>query len=1128
MTDPGHPPDTAPDEQPAGPDEQPAGSGAPPVVAVLVTHDPGHWLEQALAALGEQDYPNLSVLVLDAASELDPTGRVAAVLPSAFVRRLPVNAGFGPTANDVLNVVEGASHFVFLHDDAAPEPDAIRLMLEEAYRSNAGVVAPKLVAWDNANRLLAVGMSADKTGNTVAYGRGELDQEQHDAVRDVFVAPGGCQLVRADLFEALGGFDPAMTMFGEDLDLSWRAQLAGARVVVAPSARVRHLEATVGQARPLERAVTATAAGVERVPTDHEPVSRKDVPAQIDALVHRHRLRAMLKAYGRFHLARVFPQALVLAVVETVLGGPGIRAVGGAAAAWRWNLASLADIRRARAEMRPHRLVRDADVRRLQVRGSARLGAVLRGGLAAEERTIGVGAASRQLAGAISRGGVQLTAFVWVTLVVALLAGSRHLITGGIPAIGQFAPFPTDSWETLKTFLTGWHPAGLGSSSPPPFGYFLIGAGSMLLFGADWLLQRILVVGMLPLGIIGMHRLTAPIGSWRTRLVGALVYAAMPLPYDALARGRWSALVAYGVMPWIVGRLLRATGIAPFGAPAEPEEGHRRRRRRRVARPQSDAVDALLRAEAGGFDTLDTEEMRVATAALGGRRGDTRDDALDASQAPPGWVLHPGTFRDQAAAAAILIALAAALAPPLAIAVVLAGVGLVAGCALTGHGRAGLRALLLALAGVGGAAVLHVPWTFELVAPGSPLAGIVGIGPPSSDAAGFGELLRLHVGRMPAEGLTWAVLGTATLALLIGRRWRFEWAARLWGVALVTWVFTWVAGRGWLGISPPDVDVLLVPAAVAIALAAALGLAAFDTDLPGYNFGWRQVASLVAAGAGLVAAIPMLGAAIDGRWRMPARDFEGLVSWMPERVPEGDFRVLWVGAPHALPTDAWRLSEGLAYASSRNGAPDATTLWPGSDGGSTGLLADALAVARRGETTRVGALLAPLGVRYIAVPRAIAPSGQKLRRVEPPAGVLDALRGQVDLRLIETDDDLVVFENAAWRPVRGVGNAPVLEPGSSVLRSKGPVVAGEVHVAESYSSRWRLDVAGTSLTHTKSEGWANGFTAPSAGEGTLRYRIHPLRIAVLLLQLVLWVVAIRAVVGGMRSRRVSLAAKDDQ
>src|SRR5437588_584953 len=224
---------------------------APPVVAVVTVCDAGPWLEEALAALGEQDYPNMSVLVLYPASTVDPTSRVDAVLPGAFVRRVDRNDGYAATTNHVLEMIEGASHFLLCHDDVAPDGGAVRLMVEEAFRSNAGVVCPKLVAWDAPDRLLQVGMTADKSGAPSALAeRGELDQEQHDAVRDVFVAPGGCTLVRADLFATLGGYDGEMFLYGEDLDLSWRAQVAGARVGVAPGARARHLEAMSTGRRP--------------------------------------------------------------------------------------------------------------------------------------------------------------------------------------------------------------------------------------------------------------------------------------------------------------------------------------------------------------------------------------------------------------------------------------------------------------------------------------------------------------------------------------------------------------------------------------------------------------------------------------------------------------------------------------------------------------------------------------------------------------------------------------------------------------------------------------------------------------------------------------------------------------
>jgi GT2 family glycosyltransferase len=222
-------------------EDEPVDTQAPPVVAAVITREPGPWLEDCLGSLAAQDYPNLSVLVLASDAADDLLSRVAAVLPTAYVRRLDDANGFGAAANEVLGMVEGAAFFAFLHDDVRLDPTAVRALVEEAYRSNAGIVGPKLVHWGRVAHLQAVGLSIDKFGvRSPVVEPDELDQEQHDAVRDVFLLPSACLLVRADLFATLGGFDPIIESSGEDLDLCWRAQVAGARVVVVPAARVEH------------------------------------------------------------------------------------------------------------------------------------------------------------------------------------------------------------------------------------------------------------------------------------------------------------------------------------------------------------------------------------------------------------------------------------------------------------------------------------------------------------------------------------------------------------------------------------------------------------------------------------------------------------------------------------------------------------------------------------------------------------------------------------------------------------------------------------------------------------------------------------------------------------------------
>ena len=256
----------------------------PAVVAVVVTSGPTTWLDETLLSLAAQDYGELSVLVLATGDDADLGERVGRFLPNAFVRQLPGRPGYAAAANEVLGMVEGAAFFLFCHDDVSLDADAVHQLVEESFRSNAGVVSPKFVNWDDPGILLHVGMSCDKTGAVVdRIIPGEVDHGQHDAVRDVFVAPGGCVLIRSDLFSELKGFDAGIVAMGEDLDLSWRCQVAGSRVVVAPDARVRHREAVAGGLEPLAVAIE----------TDGKH------PVTMQVLQRRHELRAVLKCYTR-------------------------------------------------------------------------------------------------------------------------------------------------------------------------------------------------------------------------------------------------------------------------------------------------------------------------------------------------------------------------------------------------------------------------------------------------------------------------------------------------------------------------------------------------------------------------------------------------------------------------------------------------------------------------------------------------------------------------------------------------------------------------------------------------------------------------------------------------------------
>jgi len=154
----------------------------------------------------------------------------------------------------------GAGWLWLLHDDSAAAPQALAHLLDAARRSpSVGVAGPKLLIWHDPSRLLEVGSVITRTGRRVGGpATGEPDQGQHDHRSDMLGVSSSGMLIRLDVFETLGGFDPAFGPFRDDLDLCWRAQLAGHRVVIAPRARMREAAAsTSGQRSPDLSAETA-------------------------------------------------------------------------------------------------------------------------------------------------------------------------------------------------------------------------------------------------------------------------------------------------------------------------------------------------------------------------------------------------------------------------------------------------------------------------------------------------------------------------------------------------------------------------------------------------------------------------------------------------------------------------------------------------------------------------------------------------------------------------------------------------------------------------------------------------------------------------------------------------------
>jgi len=510
---------------------------APPVVAAMVVHEPGVWLAETLQALAQQDYPNLQTLFF-VTSGSEVTAEIRKHLPDAIVRTVDGNPGYGPLMNEIGRLVEGdGGFFCLMHDDVALEPDAVSRLMEEMFRSNAGVVGPKLVMWDDPTIVQSVGFGVDRIGEVSPIADvGEKDQEQHDAVRDVFALHSACLLVRADLFREIGGFAPDVRFFGEDIDLCWRVHLSGARVVVVPAAKARHLN------------------GFD---------TRTNEPSRA-ALEARHRVRTIATLSGRFQLPFVLAQLLIATLLQTVVSifGGGLRA---SLISMRAALAVVVDVPyiiRRRAQVRPYRRIAPREIHELQIRGSARLSSFIR---KRRMRFTQNPLALERDGETSNTKGVVVGILAMVALIVI---GSRGLIARGVAPIGEFLPLrgATESPSALlSSYLSGWWQAGFGHAGANPTGIALLALAGIGFLGRLGALQTYSVIGALLMGCWGMWSVAAGFFTVRARAIGMATYAAVPLPYVAIEGGRWGVLLCYAALPWMI-RMFVKVGARPSGA----------------------------------------------------------------------------------------------------------------------------------------------------------------------------------------------------------------------------------------------------------------------------------------------------------------------------------------------------------------------------------------------------------------------------------------------------------------------------------------------------------------------------------------------------------------------------------
>jgi len=527
------------------------------VTAVIVSHDGAIWLPEVVAALSSQTRGLDQIVAVDTGSK----DKSASLLKSAKipVLSLPRDAGFGDAVYRAVEKFPKSNNernewIWVIHDDCAPKSDALeKLLAEVVERPNVAMAGPKLLGWHDRSHLLEVGVSITNNGaRWTGLEAHEYDQGQHDGVRDVLSVSTAGALIRRDVFEELGGYDPQLALFRDDVDFGWRIRMAGHSIIVVTDAVAFHAQAAASE----RRSVDVEGAFLHR-------------PLLLDRRNSAYVLLANSSAW------------LLPWLVLQLITGAAIRAIGyliaklpGYASDEILAIASLvlrpATLRAARKERRIHRLLPPRVIadfippRLTQYRnGINNFLESIRDRIFAKlptdndiDEEFDEDADLLTPVKVVNWGSVfkRPQVVLGISLFIFILLSSRSRLGSLIG--GALATTPHGTSSLWRSYVESWHQVGMGSSAPTPPWVALLSALSIFFFGKPAVLVTCLIFFAPALMAFSAYKFLKLVtaNAW-LRVSASMLYAISPVAIATVNTGRLGTLILLILLPWIVANI---------------------------------------------------------------------------------------------------------------------------------------------------------------------------------------------------------------------------------------------------------------------------------------------------------------------------------------------------------------------------------------------------------------------------------------------------------------------------------------------------------------------------------------------------------------------------------------------
>ncbi|MEW4924685.1 glycosyltransferase family 2 protein [Algibacter sp. 2305UL17-15] len=227
------------------------------IAVVILNWNGKKLLEQFLPSVIKYS-EGADIYVADNASTDDSIVFVKTDFPTVKIIQNEINGGFAKGYNDALKHVS-ADVFCLLNSDVEVTKNWLAPVIK-AFESdsNIAIIQPKLLDFKNRNYFEYAGAAGgfiDRFGYPYCRGRVfqtiEKDTGQYNDTKTIFWASGACLFIKSAIYNELDGFDASFFAHMEEIDLCWRVNNKGYKVVYVGASEVYHVGgATLSNTNP--------------------------------------------------------------------------------------------------------------------------------------------------------------------------------------------------------------------------------------------------------------------------------------------------------------------------------------------------------------------------------------------------------------------------------------------------------------------------------------------------------------------------------------------------------------------------------------------------------------------------------------------------------------------------------------------------------------------------------------------------------------------------------------------------------------------------------------------------------------------------------------------------------------